>query len=448
MRRGRLRRSVDRQPLRDTLGLLGQASQTPVEPLERLLLTEHLPAQVLDSLLLEGDAGLQVVDPRLRPRAFALVVPCFCHRSALRPRPILPDMFDLRRDEDGKSVLLRGRFEASDGRRIAAALEAAVAGENPRSLRWDLRGVEALDTTTALRLWNRWGRERPAELALAEAPGALFERLASLPAEALDHPFQRPREGRPGGRRRWLGIVAVLGRFVLDLLLVLRRPRELPWHDLSAAAYRASVTALPIVAVVGVLIGIVLSYLSSLQLRAYGAESFLPLILGIGVVRELGPMLAAIVIAGRSGSSITAGLAAMRLTQELDALAAFGISHSLRLVLPRTLALAVTLPLLVVCTNLAALAGGMLSGWAELDLGPRAFVLGLVRDVSLGHVLIGLFKATVFGIAIGLIACQAGLAARADTQSLAEETTRSVVLSISTIILLDAIFAILFKDLP
>ncbi|MEM9300757.1 MAG: ABC transporter permease [Pseudomonadota bacterium] len=346
-------------------------------------------------------------------------------------------------------IRLAGRFDPEDVADARRDLAAALGDRESDAVTWDLGDVERLDTATAVLLWQRWGQRRPARLQLPGHAETIFDRLAELGPEELHHAGRRDRGGTgPGWLETAPGVLQVLGRFVLDLLLVARRPALMPWRELSAAAYRTSVTALPIVCVVGVLIGIVLSYLSSLQLRQYGAESFLPLILGIGVVRELGPMLAAIVIAGRSGSAITAGLGAMRLTQELDALSALGISHSLRLVLPRTLALAITLPLLVVCTNIAALLGGMVSGWVELDLAPATFIAGLANDVPLGHLLIGLFKAVIFGLSIGLIACHAGLSAQANTQSLAQETTRSVVLAISSIILLDAIFAILFRSLP
>ena len=137
----------------------------------------------------------------------------------------------------------------------------------------------------------------------------------------------------------------------------------------------------------------------------------------------------------------------MRLTQELDALSALGIPHSRRLIFPRVAALALMTPLLTVCTNTAALAGGLLSGWVELDLSTTAFLTGLLNDVPLSDLWIGLFKATVFGATVGIIACYFGMTAKANTESLATNTTRSVVLSISMIVLLDAMFAVLFKDI-
>lgn len=361
--------------------------------------------------------------------------------------------FKLEESEHGDGYRLSGLLDIDEIDQLSRQLSAIEnQHEDPTALNWDLGAVEGMDTASALVLWESWGRRLPAQLQLEDRHRATFDRLAELDEADLDYRSKphRATRGRTGPRALAVarGVLTVFGRLALDLLHVLRHPAEMPWKELSAACYRTGAAALPIVSIVGLLIGVVLSYLSSLQLREYGAESFLPLILGIGVVRELGPLLAAVVIAGRSGSAITAGIAAMRLTQELDALSALGVSHSLRLVLPRTLALAITLPLLVVCTDIAALLGGMLAGWIELDIGPLAFIQGLSKEVSIVHFHIGLLKAFVFGLAIGMIACFFGLEAGANTQSLSNATTRSVVLSISSIIVLDAIFAIIFKGVP
>ncbi|EQD61715.1 ABC transporter permease protein, partial [mine drainage metagenome] len=152
------------------------------------------------------------------------------------------------------------------------------------------------------------------------------------------------------------------------------------------------------------LIGLVVSYLSSIELRAYGAQSFIVDIVGLGVVRELGPMLAAILVAGRSGSSMTAQLGVMRLTQELDALTAMGISPTVRLVLPKVLALLITMPLLVVWTDALALAGGMVAAKAQLGLGFLYFLGALPGAVPLVNLWIGLGKGAVFGVLVGLTA--------------------------------------------
>lgn len=161
--------------------------------------------------------------------------------------------------------------------------------------------------------------------------------------------------------------MVLVGELALNLLRLAGAPARMPWRDFPGHLYRIGATALPITALVGSLIGVVLAYLTSQQLRVFGADAFIVDILGIALVRELGPMLAAILIAGRSGSSITAQIGVMRVTEELDAMRVMGISHSFRLVLPRALALAVAMPLLSTWTTLSALAGGMFAANAALE---------------------------------------------------------------------------------
>jgi phospholipid/cholesterol/gamma-HCH transport system permease protein len=144
-------------------------------------------------------------------------------------------------------------------------------------------------------------------------------------------------------------------------------------------------TALPITALVGFLIGVVLAYLMSLQLRQFGAESFIVNILGMALIRELGPMLAAILVAGRSGSAITAQIGVMRVTEELDAMRVMGIPHGFRLVLPRTLALALAMPLLSVWTTLAALAAACWRPTCAMGITPAYFVEALPSAVKIGN---------------------------------------------------------------
>ncbi len=341
---------------------------------------------------------------------------------------------------------LRGRLDIQ----TVPMLNAILAGY-PRQP-FDLTKAQQLDSAAAMVLWEYWGSSLPPQTRLTEKQRTLFDYIRETPAADL-HAFPTTRELRAKRASRSslfgtaIGLLTTFGRLLLDLGLLLGHPRLWPLREISAACYRSGVTAVPISVIVGFLIGIVLSYLSSLTLRDFGAESFLPLVMGVGILRELGPLLTAIVLAGRSGSSITASLGAMRLTQELDALSVLGISHSRRLVVPRAIALALMTPLLVVCTNIAALAGGMLSGWAELDLSSAAYMAGLRNDVAMVHLTIGLFKSMIFGLTIAVIACYFGLSSRPNSQSLATHTTRSVVLSISAIIVLDAFFAVVFKDL-
>ena len=182
--------------------------------------------------------------------------------------------------------------------------------------------------------------------------------------------------------------------------------------------YRNLVVAMPVSALVGFLIGVALSYLSALQLKQFGADVFIVNILGMGIVRELGPVLVAVLIAGRSGSAMTAQLGVMRVTEEIDALSTMGVSTSLRLVFPKVIALAIAMPLLVLWTTAIALVGGMIAAQLQLDLSYGFFIQALPEAVPVANLWIGLLKGLVFGILIALVACHFGLRVRPNTDSL------------------------------
>jgi phospholipid/cholesterol/gamma-HCH transport system permease protein len=238
----------------------------------------------------------------------------------------------------------------------------------------------------------------------------------------------------------------LLGQLALDLAAALRRPREFPLREFSASIYRTGVTALPVTMLVGFLVGIVLTYLSALQLKKYGADLLVINIVGVGVLRELGPMLASIISAGRSGSAITAQLGVMRVTEEVEALQVMGISVTTRLVLPRVLGLAVALPLVAFCTDVAALAGAMLVSRFTLDITPGAFLQALPDAVEVVNFWIGIGKSAAFGFAVAFVACHYGLRVLPNTDSLAVGVTRSVVASITCVIIMDAVFALMFRN--
>jgi phospholipid/cholesterol/gamma-HCH transport system permease protein len=241
------------------------------------------------------------------------------------------------------------------------------------------------------------------------------------------------------------GFTSLVGQVTQDIGRFARRPDLGPWREISANIFHAGFQALGITALVGFLIGVVLSYLSAQQLRAFGGDIYLVNLLGMSVIRELGPLLAAILVAGRSGSSITAQLGVMRVTEELDAMLVMGISHGFRLIMPKVVALAVSMPLLVIWTDAMALVGGMVSARIELNLPAQYFVQKLPDAVPLANYMIGLGKGAVFGMLIALVSCHFGLRIKANTESLGRGTTTSVVTAITVVILADAVFAIVFS---
>ena len=322
-----------------------------------------------------------------------------------------------------------------------------------KDLQWDMRPVNVLDSASALMLWQAWGERLPAMLSLRDEHQGLFERWQSRqlpapePVDALSTlSISRLNQLISGIFEQLSGFVVILGQLVLDGAYLLAHPREAPWPEISSAIYDAGVRALGITALVGFLIGIVLSYLSALELKMFGAEIYIINILGLSIIRELGPLLAAILVAGRSGSAMTAQIGIMRVTEELDALSAMGISHSIRLTLPKVAALTVAMPLLSVWTSALALIGGMFSAQNTLDINYQQFLSKLPDAVPLMNVLIALGKSAVFGLVIALIACYFGFRIKPNTESLGNETTNSVVVSITMVIMTDAVFAILFMD--
>ena len=335
-------------------------------------------------------------------------------------------------------------------RRRREALSAAKGADA-----WDLSNVGLLDAVGAQLLWQYWEQKIPPGTALTPGQQALFEILAN-------HPIKPALEKAPTDRLAWVVAIGtglfvlaehgqkflgLLGGFVLDFAKLLRHPFRGPWREISAQVYRVGTQALGITALVGFLIGVVLSYLSAQQLAMFGAGQFIVKLLGIATVRELGPVLAAILVAGRSGSSITAQIGVMRVTQELDAMQVMGISHGQRLILPRVIALAIAMPLLVLWTDALALLGGMIAAKFELDLSMHWFFGQLPDAVGITNYKITLIKGVTFGVWIALIACHFGLRIEPNTESLGRGTTASVVTAITGVILIDALYAILFNEM-
>lgn len=319
---------------------------------------------------------------------------------------------------------------------------------------WDLREIEQLDHLGAQVLWDHWGRQWPEKIEIQAAQRAVLERVAefsvdrpALVAPGFKQSFLKLGEGLLAVFDHFTGLVALVGRLFLNLIKLARNPREGPWRDLSGHLYHIGATALPITALVGFLIGVVLAYLISQQLRQFGADAFIVNILGISLIRELGPVLAAILIAGRSGSAITAQIGVMRVTEELDAMRVMGIAHSYRLVMPRAMALAIVMPLISVWTTVAALLGGMLAADLVMGVTPAFFINALPEAVKVANLTLATAKSVVFGVLIALIGCHFGLRVKPNTESLGQGTTASVVTSITVVILVDALFAVLFKSI-
>ena len=363
----------------------------------------------------------------------------------------LPPLLEVLEQDNGKRcVKLSGNWNLR-GLVAAPELSQKISQYAGDDIHWDMQAVDVLDNASALIIWQAWGEKIPVELQIRPEHQRLFDRWQ---AQELPPPVTVSSRSNLVVKYMekllsnfWgqlLEVATLLGQLVLDIGELFLNPSHIPWSEISTTIYEAGVRALGITALVGFLIGIVLSYLSALQLKMFGAEIYIIDILGLTIIRELGPLLAAILVAGRSGSAMTAQIGIMRVTEELDALSAMGISHSLRLILPKVTALTIIMPLLSVWTSGMALIGGMFSAQNTLDISYQQFFLRLPDAVPLLNVFIGVGKSAVFGLMIALIACHFGFRIKPNTESLGYETTNSVVAAITVVIMIDAVFAILF----
>lgn len=325
--------------------------------------------------------------------------------------------------------------------------------------RFDLSGIEALDTAGAWLLY-RTQRRLEHDGIKVEIAGAAPEQRALL--DRMAPPGERQSLARPeisplrelvervGHATIEAGIEArdllnFFGLTCITLVRALLRPGRVRFISLASHLERAGLHALPIVGLLSFLIGVVLSYQGADQLRAFGAEIYSVNLLGVSVLREIGVLLTAILVAGRSGSAFTAEIGTMKVNEEIDAMKTLGLDVMEVLVLPRLLALVLALPLLTFFADLAAIAGGALMSIAVLDLSLPQFLEQLRGAVSAHTFWVGFVKAPVFAVLIGLVGCYEGLKVDGGAESVGRMTTKAVVESIFLVIVADAIFSIIFS---
>ena len=356
-------------------------------------------------------------------------------------------------DNAGASLRLSGAWRL----RNLVEIEAALAGlALPASVAVDGSGLEEIDSAAALVLL-RAVRAAPAASwrGFRAGDGRIVERVRAH-LEAGVAPRASPQRSGPLAQlgRQAVGLAELLGGHLnffgatlAALGQALRRPRRLRLRELTVQLEQTGLMAIPVVALVTALIGVVITYLLGLQAEKYGANIFVVDGVGIGATREFAPIIVAVIVAGRSGAAFTAQLGSMRLTEETDAIRTLGLSPMQVLVLPRVLALMIALPLLVFVGDVMSLVGAMAIAGPMLDVTPSAFLARLHEALAVRHVFVGLAKAPVFALVIATIGCRMGMTVARDTRALGAATTSTVVQSIVAVILLDALFAVLMQAL-
>jgi phospholipid/cholesterol/gamma-HCH transport system permease protein len=247
------------------------------------------------------------------------------------------------------------------------------------------------------------------------------------------------------GLQDFRNMLAFVGESALVVLRVLVQPRRLRWRAILHNLQNAGVAALPITGLLSFLMGVVIAYQGADQLNRFGANIFIVDLVSLSMLRELSPLLTAIIVAGRSGSAYAAQIGTMKVTEEVDALRTIGIGAQELLVLPKILALVIALPLLTVYADVTGVLGGMLMARAQLDVGFDLFLDRLGDAISLSSFLTGIAKAPVFAAIIALVGCYQGFKVSGSADSVGRHTTISVVQSIFLVIVADALFSIVFN---
>lgn len=246
------------------------------------------------------------------------------------------------------------------------------------------------------------------------------------------------------GARKTIELTSFLGQVMATLGGIIAHPRRLRLTSLVHHCQQVGVEAVPIVALMSFLIGVVLAFQGSAQLRQFGAEVFVVDLIAISILRELGILLTAIIVAGRSGSAFTAAIGSMKMREEIDAMRTIGLDPVTILVVPRVLALMIMLPALGFIANISGLIGGAVMSWIELGVSPAVFQSRLVSNTDVWHFVVGMIKAPFFALIIGIIGCDEGMMVGGNAESLGRLTSTSVVLSIFMVIVVDAMFSVFF----
>jgi conserved hypothetical integral membrane protein len=354
--------------------------------------------------------------------------------------------------ERGRIIRLAGALTVGEAATLDARLAAAASAGQPLAV--DISGVERMDTVGAWVLY-RLRRDHP-EVALVGAGADALRLLREV--EAAD----RPSAVRPAVPPVWRRELEALGRYMVEtgrtvgeglaflgvvtasLARTIAQRRALRWGSTSVQMEQAGVAALGIVGLMSFLIGIVVAQQGYVQLRQFGAEVFVVNLVGRATFRELGVLLTAIMVAGRSASAFAAQIGTMKLTEEVDAMRTLGLDPVEILVLPRVVALVLMMPLLAFYASILAVAGGGLFTWAVMEIPPASFVRRLNEVVPMSDFWMGLIKAPVFGAIIATIGCFQGLKVEGTAESVGERTTIAVVQAIFLVIVLDAFFAVFF----
>jgi phospholipid/cholesterol/gamma-HCH transport system permease protein len=330
-----------------------------------------------------------------------------------------------------------------------------------RELVIDISGVNRLDTAGAMvfeRILRACSQRTDASKIVggADAHQTLIANVAPHVAPCDVEPASRNAfvmmvnrlgKGIVEGYQTAIEILNFIGLTLVAFARVLREPKRLRLTSIFWHMEEAGINAMPIVGLMSFMIGAVVAFMGAKILRLFNAEVFTVELVGISVLREFGVLLAAILVAGRSGSAFTAAIGAMKIREEIDAMKALGLDPIETLVLPRTIALVLMMPVLTFMASILGVIGGGLVAATAMEISPAFFVGRLQETIALSNFWVGIIKAPFFAFVIAVIGCYQGMEVRGSSESLGQRTTLSVVQSLFVVIILDAFFAMFFLEI-
>ncbi len=352
---------------------------------------------------------------------------------------------------DGLEVVLAGEWRIT---RVVPSWSPGATRPARVGMRMD--GVTSWDSSLLLFIADveAWCRSQSAAFdgsALPEKVRALLTQLTSASAAArASHPHEGNIFTAVGvATHEVIGSLRAALHFVgecsIGFVGMARRPGKFRWRDCFDQMQQCGAMALPIVSLISFLVGLTLAYQAAEELRQFGADIYVADLVGLSIVREMGPMMTAVILAGRTGAAFAATLGNMRANEEIDALQTLGISPVEFLALPRLVALGVMMPLLALYSNCVGILGGMIVARGILQISPSAYWIETQSIVNIHDVTTGLVKATTFGLLIGLSGCLCGLRADRSASGVGRATTSAVVTALLLIIVADALFAVIFN---
>jgi phospholipid/cholesterol/gamma-HCH transport system permease protein len=370
-----------------------------------------------------------------------------------------PAEFSVRSASERPTVALKGDWTANNLGDAPLRLAQAVSSHSHAAI--DIRRIGRLDTAGAYALIRAVGHDYDLTKVHARPESARLLELVGHALRAESVPSREPRgfhemtvrigKGVMNVAYEMVDTMAFLGHLLVvvvrSVVYLFTKPGHIRWAAIFSLAERAGLDAIPIVAVTSFFIGAVVGLLGANMLRQFGAEVFAVELIGIAVLREFNIIITAVLLAGRSASSFAAELGSMKMNQEIDAMQVMGVDPFEALVLPRFIALLLTIPLLTFVATLAGLLGGLVVVWSVLHLGPTFFLQRIVDNVGAVHFWVGMAKAPVMAMVIAGIGCRQGLEVGGDVESLGRRVTAAVVHAIFAIIMIDAGFALLFMKL-